>query len=345
MRSGIATPASDEHMYGRLFPRLRSCVPESRPLQVRNACIEEAKVDEVLWRVDQLAREQHSIVSWDQIVRAGATPSWIYRREHEGYLTRVGPGAYRTWGVRRAFENRAMAAVLSARVPAYVSHRAAAWLHELEGVGMPGFIDITVPRHRRPRRRAGITFHESTDLDLLRPTVRNRIPVTGVARTILECCSVVDDPIRLLDSALYQRLVTWEELWECLLLHSVRGRRGLGRYRAILLERDTASPPQGEFARRMGRLLVAAGVPAPRYEHEVEVDGRKYRLDLAWPERPAAVECNGDGAHGTPRNFQRDPARRNRLELAGWRVLEYTWWQMVNEPGVVVAEVRQAVCG
>jgi hypothetical protein len=302
-------------------------------------------VDEIAYRVDALAQEQHSIVTWDEMLGAGASPKWVRGRERDGYLTRVAPATYRVWGVRRAFENQAMAAVKSARAPAVVSHKAAAYLHELEGCkGVPGFIDVTVPRHLRPRKRAGVTFHESTDMGLLSPIVRNRIPVTGVARTILDCCRVVNDPVRLLDSAIYQRLLTWEDAWDCLLMHSVRGRRGVGRFREILLERDSKSPPRGEFARRMGRLLVAAGLPEPVYEHEVKLFGHTYFLDLAWPELHRCIECNDDASHITPRNFRRDPAKRNHVELSGWLMLEYVWGDLVDRPGGVVAEVGQALC-
>jgi hypothetical protein len=37
-------------------------------------------------------------------------------------------------------------------------------------------------------------------------------------------------------------LVDWDDLWDCLLVHTGRGRRGLQRYRDVLLTRDgTAS--------------------------------------------------------------------------------------------------------
>ncbi|MGH9000097.1 MAG: hypothetical protein ACRDY7_11985 [Acidimicrobiia bacterium] len=266
-------------------------------------------------------------------------------REREGYLTRVAPAAYRVWGVRRAFENRAMSAVLSARGPAVVSHRSAAWLHGLEPVTktVPGFVDVTVPRHRRPRHRAGVTFYETSAFELTGTVVRNRIPVTGVARTILDCCRLLGDPISLLDDALRQRLVAWDELWECYFAHKTQGRRGLNRYRAILCERDGNTPPAGEFARRMGRVLTAAGLPQPVYEYPITVDGHDYRLDVAWPELMTTVECNGDGTHITPRAFRRDPAKRNRCELAGWTYLEFTWWDLVRDPAGVIEAVRRAL--
>lgn len=304
---------------------------------------EQKSPDEVLLRVQERAEVQHSVVSTEDMLACGASYTWVSRRLLEGILVRVGPSAYRIAGVRPAFENRAMAAVLSARAPAVVSHLSAAYLHGFERVGVPGFVDITVPRHRRPRRRPGITVHESQAFDLAGAVIRNRIPVTGVARTILDCASIVDAPIRLLDDALRRRIVTWDELWSCHVAHNVNGRHGVSAYRRILLERDGNAPPGGDFARIMARMLTDAGLPAPVFEHPVVVNGHLYYLDLAWPARLVAVECNDRGSHETAKAFRRDPMKRNRCEGAGWIYLEFTWWDLVHNTAEVLAQVTAAL--
>ena len=162
-------------------------------------------MDEVLKRVLALAQEQQSTVELTQMYACGASRTWVSRRAKEGVIVRAGPSTYRVAGVRRTFENRAMAAVLSARAPALVSHRSAAYLYGFERMAIPGRVDITVPRHRRPRSRTGLAIHESRAFDLAGATVRDGIPVTGVARTILDCAPVVPAPIRLLDEALRRR--------------------------------------------------------------------------------------------------------------------------------------------
>src|SRR5205085_5455304 len=105
-------------------------------------------------------------------------------------LFREAPGAFRPWGVKRSWHLRASAALLSARAPALISHRSAAWLYGLDE-HMPGIIDITVPRHRRPRSRPGVQFHESRLFDIGQATgqIRDGLAVTGVARTILDSCA------------------------------------------------------------------------------------------------------------------------------------------------------------
>lgn len=306
-------------------------------------------MDDPAWAIAQHGREQHSLVTWGQLRAAGATKEWIEQRVREGSLVREAPAVYRPWGVRRTWEMRALAAVLSARAPALVSHRSAARLWGITGGdAYPGVIDVTVPRHRRPRARIGVRVHETTAFDLAGAAVRHLVPVTGVARTVLDCCAVLDgfpERLELLDEARRLRLVGWNDLWECLLLHDVRGRHGVSRFRQLLLHRDGEAPPGSVFARRMATLLVDAGLPTPVFEHPVATPERTYHLDLAWlPPLPrVGVECHGRD-HDGPRARERDPQRLNAIRLAGWFVLEFRWPTFVADPDGVVVAVRQSLC-
>lgn len=299
-------------------------------------------MDAVLALVQEVAEAQHSVISSDQMNACGASGIWITRAVRHGVILRDGPAVYRMGGVPRTFETRVMSAVLSTRGPALVSHRSAAFLHGIEPVLEPVTLEIIVPRHRRPRRRMGIRVHESLAFDLAEPTEREGIPVTGVARTILDCAPMFERPVRLLDDALRQRIVTWDDLWRCYLAHNVVG-RNVRPFREVLLQRDGNTPPVGEFASRMAEMLIGAGLPQPVFEHPVAVDGHKYYLDLAWPSRMVAVECNDAGSHDTPKAFRRDPMKRNRCERAGWIYLEFTWWDMVENPAEVLALVASAL--
>jgi hypothetical protein len=298
-------------------------------------------MDQVLADVQARAEMQHSVISAEQMEDCGASSTWISRQVRKGIIERLAPSVYRFGGGCWTFESRALAAALSARGPALVSHRSAAYLHGFERIAVPGIVDLTVPRHRRPRPRSRTIVHESLAFDLAEPTMRAGIPVTGVARTILDCAPAFDKPIRLLDDALRQRIVTWDELWRCYLGHNVSGRR-VEPFKQILLERDGNTPPGGYFAPRMADMLTAAGLPMPEFEFRVVVDGHVYFLDLAWPDRMVAVECNDAGSHDTPKAFRRDPMKRNRCERVGWRYLEFTWWDTVESSAEVVAQVMAA---
>jgi hypothetical protein len=298
--------------------------------------------------VDKLAGDQHNSLSWNQMRDAGIPEDWIIRENRHGRVIRIAPSVYRPWGTRRDWKMRASAALLSARAPALISHRSAAWLHGIEE-HRPGIIDVTVPRHRRPRARPGVQFHESRLFDVAAETsdIRDGLAVTGVARTILDSCAelpALPERLDLFDEARRLKLVGWDELWECLVVHTGRGRRGLKRYRDVLLTRDGTAPAGTKFARRVGLLLEAAGVPAPVYEFPVTHEGGVYYLDLAYLRpRKVVVECVGKIGHDFERAFEMDPIRRNRLQLLGWIVIEVTWRRFVNDPESVIAEVRQAL--
>jgi very-short-patch-repair endonuclease len=55
------------------------------------------------------------------------------------------------------------------------------------------------------------------------------------------------------------------------------------------------------------------------------------------------IELDGTDGHLNEVAFESDAVRDNRLLLAGWRVLHYTWRRFIEEPSDVVDEVRAAL--
>jgi very-short-patch-repair endonuclease len=193
---------------------------------------------------------------------------------------------------------------------------------------------------------SGVRVHQTRDQHLVAATKRQLVPVTGIARTLLDVCAVVDDDfeaLRALDDARRRGLVGWSELWETLVLHARRGRPGIARFRRLLDLRAGKQVSEGVFEALVQRLLIDAGLPKFEPGHEVRVAGRRYRIDLARPVEKIAVECDGRMGHGHEKAFEHDRVRNNDLELAGWLVLHYTWRRLVETPEAIVAEVRQAL--
>jgi hypothetical protein len=237
-----------------------------------------------------------------------------------------------------------MAAVLACTDDSLVSHLCGGHLWRLDGFGPPGRIDVTVNRHTKARSKPGIRVHESKAFHLRDATTRMGVPCTGLARTLLDICAAVGDDfdaLRGLDDALRRHLVSWDELWRCLVLHAARGRNGIARYRRILIKRHGKRVPDMTIAAMTLELLVDAGLAEP--ESEVWVLGRRYRVDLAYPEWKIAIECIGKEGHLNDVAFEYDPIRRNALQLNGWLVIEVTWRRLIEEPEKVVAEVRKAI--
>jgi very-short-patch-repair endonuclease len=76
----------------------------------------------------------------------------------------------------------------------------------------------------------------------------------------------------------------------------------------------------------------------PEVQYPVVVNGRRYRLDLAFPELLIAVEYDG-AEHRLQARARRDLAREADLLSAGWRILRFDAAVVMWRPDRVVAEV------
>jgi hypothetical protein len=147
------------------------------------------------------------------------------------------------------------------------------------------------------------------------------------------------------DDAIRRRLTDWDEIAAVRARHARRGRNGTGKMRALLEERYGSTIPDSHFGRLVADLIVDAGLPAPEIEYDVRgPDGRWLaRVDLAYPDDRLAVELDSAKHHLNERAFEADPVRQNRLEVAGWAVLRYTWKAYSRRPHVICAEVAAAL--
>ena len=216
------------------------------------------------------------------------------------------------------------------------SHRSAAALWDLDGFDL-NVIEIWSPRHlqsgRVTARIGAIPISDLTEID--------GIPVTRVERTLVDLAAVVDvDKLEdALDSALRRRLTTVNRLR--LRMRSETRRRGIGKLRALLAERDDRGRPSASrFETRLNRLLVRSGLPAMR-EYKIW-DGGNFvaRVDFCYPEAKLIIEADGFRWHSARRAWQRDRERRNQLTAMGWRVIQVTWEDLVRRPGETVERIR-----
>lgn len=76
------------------------------------------------------------------------------------------------------------------------------------------------------------------------------------------------------------------------------------------------------------------------------IQGRRYRIDIAFPFEPfpLAVEVDGFSVHGKHlADFKKDRQRQNMLSLAGWRILRFFPGEIYQDIDSIVAQVRQAL--
>src|SRR5690606_27239971 len=125
----------------------------------------------------------------------------------------------------------------------------------------------------------------------------SRLPPSS-ERTVLDRVRTVgwgDDGLAIVLTAL-QRAVTALDALQAIVERS-GARRGLplGRVLATLGQRTPDSIFEGLVARRLREVGLD-----PLLGHEVTIDGRRYRIDLAFPGVLVAVECDGFAFHRTP---------------------------------------------
>ena len=294
--------------------------------------------------LSRLASRQHGLFSTEQARTVGLSSSSLERRTRSGRLEHLAPGVYRVAGAPETWHQLALTACLTEYGAA--SHRTAASLLGLDGFPARIVEVVTKRWSRRPNPR--VRVHESLDIKDGDVTERMAIPVTTVARTIIDLGAVVPAHRveQAFDDALRRGLTTPEEVRERFEQVARRGRRGVGILRPLLEARLGADGPSpGEFERRTGRLLVEAGLTPPEYEHEVCTPEGLFvaRVDLAYPLLLIAIECDSDQWHSGRQRRQADLDRQNRLVLAGWTVLRFTWDDVVKRPELVVARVRAAL--
>jgi very-short-patch-repair endonuclease len=87
------------------------------------------------------------------------------------------------------------------------------------------------------------------------------------------------------------------------------------------------------------RVALVLGGLTPEVQYPVVLNGRRYRLDLAYPRHRLAVEYDG-AAHRLQAQARRDLVREADLTAAGWRVLRFDAHVVMTQPGRIVAEVQ-----
>ena len=253
-----------------------------------------------------IADRQHGVVARAQLLDAGWSASRIDRELREGGLRRLHAGVYALGHRPTTDVARWMAATLA--TAGVLSHHSAASLHDLP-VRDNGLTRVTVAgRARRPR----IDAHRAR----LHPrdrTVRRGIPVTTVARTLVDLAHALDDHAlhRAVREAQFRGLFDDDRIADALT------RRPARRLAAYLVD---STMTQTELEDRFLQLCRRYRIPAPLTQH-----GHSPRVDFAWPDRHLIVEVDGWEAHRTRVAFQDDRTNTNLLQIAGNVVLRYTW--------------------
>jgi very-short-patch-repair endonuclease len=172
--------------------------------------------------------------------------------------------------------------------------------------------------------------------------IRDGIVCTNVSRTLVDMAGRTGwGSMRgLVEQAAILRRLDLDEVDRVL----ARGRRrGAPRLRAILAPwRKTVEGRPRLRSRLEARLfprLIEEGLPVPRSNVKLYIEGQRIEADLLWEEQRLIIETDGEETHGTPMAFQRDRKRDQILLAAGYRTARVTWDQVRDEPAAVVNRI------
>jgi Protein of unknown function (DUF559) len=295
----------------------------------------------------------YSVVTMDEAIASGIGRRKVYRLVEKGQWTRICEGVFLTEpnrsGVDR-WRSELAARLLFGGLDAFVSHRSAAIMHELDGVfGWP--IEVTVTRPGR--RPTGAHFSKIPDSGRV---VRHGLVVASLARTIRDLAAVCSADVveRALESALRGPDRRRPDIWNEELLRELRAvvlqhpnRLGNTVLATVLGRRTDTDRPTGslpetllfQVLRDLGLLVLRQPTLDIVDPHGRNLD--RFFPDLALPGLAVIIEIDGAEAHANAPAMQRDLTRQNKIR--GLRMLRFTATEVLQSPERVGRQIQRYI--
>ena len=248
-------------------------------------------------------------------------------------LQRIWHGIYGYGEVNTALRLRGLDLAAGTSIAVCMATAAAAYGFDTERTTD---LHVLNPGGRQLRSTDGLVVHRRAGAPLAVVSGRS---ATAPSWTAIEVARSLRRPRALatLDAALRSGTCSRDELHQALRRQS--GRRGIVRARELL---DLASPLAESPMESEARLvMIDGGLPPPGLQYEVvDLTGRVWRLDFAWPEYRVAAEYDGVDWHSGPEAFRRDRRRTAALQDLGWAVVAIVADDVRYRPGELVRRLE-----
>jgi predicted transcriptional regulator of viral defense system len=259
-----------------------------------------------------VAARQHGQITAKQLARAGVGKGSIAHRVKTGRLHRRHHGVYSVGHARVSQEGAWMAAILAAGDGAALSHLSATqllkvWLRKVDG------IDVIAPQRRQVK---GVRVHTCRHLDPRDMTVVNGIPVTTVARTLVDLTDALtaEQIANVIHEAAFRG--KFSEPATRTAMDRARGRDLNALERALALNANGSAGTRSDLEDEFLKLIRAANLPDPLLNAAVQTRHKPIEVDFRWGN--LCVELDGPG-HRRPRTQEADRQRDEALTQAGYR--------------------------
>jgi len=190
-------------------------------------------------------------------------------------------------------------------------HGLVAWIPHRPAVSTPA------RRHARP---PGIAVHR---IQRVEPVVLDAIPVTPVARTIIDMATI--SRRRTLEKVVEEAHIrgTFDLRKVHSTLDTIARPRGVRLLRAVLADFEPGTTlTKSDLEEAMLALCDRAGLQRPVCNADVRtLDDRLREADFLWPAHRVIVETDSNRYHATHPKRRADRAKDRALQLAGYLVL------------------------
>jgi hypothetical protein len=268
------------------------------------------------------------------VITAAQALTFVTRRGLEGQLKsgalqKVWHGIYGRGEVTAALRLRGLDLLAGTTVPACMHTAAAVYGFDTEDTSN---LHVLNPRGGRLHSTRGLVVHRRDGAPL---TLVGGRPATAPSWTAIEVARSLRRPRALatLDAALRSGTCSRGELTQAIEFQS--GRRGIVNVRELLpLASPLAESPMESEARL---VMIDGGLPRPVLQYElIDLTGRLWRLDFAWPEFRVAAEYDGVDWHSGPDAFRRDRRRSAALQDLRWVVVPIIAEDVRHQPAHLV---------
>jgi Transcriptional regulator, AbiEi antitoxin len=277
----------------------------------------------------ELAARQHGVVSIRQLeTLLGYSRRSVLKAVRAGRLHPLHRGVYAVGHRELSLQGQCLAAVLAVGPGSLLSYWSAAWLWGLLETS-PRPFHVTAPGPRRLRHRPPVKVHRARNLVEADRAQRERVPVTNLARTLLDLTEVLK-PERLpkvLERA--EKLEQFDGIEVRAVCERSRAHRGSKRLLTALgAHRPTLRVLRSDVERDFLALLETSGLPLPASNYFVG----EHEIDAYWPDLCFGVELDTFDTHGGRLAFEVDRERDAALLEQGITTIRVTDLQLQSRP-------------
>jgi hypothetical protein len=288
-----------------------------------------------------LAATQHSVVSTAQLLARGIDSSTRSKWERKGLVSRLGSRSFALAGSPPSFERALAAGLADLGGFGVVAGRAGSRLHGLDGFGASS-TEFLVPRANRMSKTDGLVCSTG------RPLSKADVVVVHGFRCLTAERLIVESPLfhftrteteNAIDSSIRLRLVAEQRLRT----RVIREHHGGVNGSRLLLDALIDAGGESRLERWFLGLVRQAKISRPILQQTYRDGSRTVARVDAYFHGGLVVEVSGHGTHATRRQRQVDAQRHTELTLRGLRVLTFTYEDIRDRPGWVIARLREAL--